>query len=145
MDKTGNLVIPVIYDIAYDFYEGLAIVGKCTDTGYSQWHITPKGERLYYKNYVDVHNFIGKYAIVDKDGCYHMCHINKKGEPLYTQTYQWLYNFNPRGEAIGIRNINLNKNICTWVILDIKGTESLIIKGEYNVDNPPKKIESIYY
>lgn len=146
LDTLGNWVIQPIYDNATDFFDGLAIVCKCEGSDgngqYYSWHILPNGEKLYQQKYVDVHPFYGEYAIVDKDGGYHMCHINKKGQPLYPQTYQWLYNFNDVGKTLAIRNINISKDVCTWVVLNTSGKELYTIQAKYSVDDPPKSVEA---
>jgi len=141
IDSNGKCVISPIYDNAYDFVNGVAIVGMCGNNGYRSWYIYPDGRSLYSNsyNYQDLNDFSGEYAVVDKDGLNHKCHINKHGEPLYPQTYSVLYNFNKAGKAIGVRNIN--RNDCVYVVIDTAGNELYSCRGIYNSSTYMKKLE----
>jgi hypothetical protein len=60
IDKTGDLVIPPIYDEALDFFEGLAAVKTGGEWGY----IDTSGEMVIEPNYLEADSFRRGYAVV---------------------------------------------------------------------------------
>ena len=100
IDKTGKVVIPLIYEFAGDFHEGLACVknkgdGKC---GF----LDKTGKLAVPCAYYTVSDFQEGLAIVSKDYKYGV--IDKAGKEVVPCVYYYINNFR-EGLALAIEEI----------------------------------------
>lgn len=114
VDISGQAVIPIEYDSAYDFSEGLAAVLIDGQWGY----IDTEGRVVIEPKYVAVGSFSeGKACVAIDADTYGI--INKKGELLYETKENTLYNFdngmllfyNKKKELYGYLDKNLKEVI----------------------------------
>lgn len=97
IDKTGATVIPPTYDVAHDFSEGYAIVGKRDATGeYLYGAIDPKGNIIVPLEYPHMTPFQEGCAKVWKQGESGTCQygfVDTTGKLVVPMIYRDAYNF----------------------------------------------------
>lgn len=85
MDTQGNIVIPPIYDRAYDFHEGLALAGNTNSQGQSGYLLIDRNGKI--KTAIRLSNSLLDAGLSDSRllfcelGTRHFGYLNRQGEP----------------------------------------------------------------
>lgn len=102
VDKTGKLVVPLVYDSVSEFSEGLARVSN-GEWGSAEYAFVDKTGKVVLdlgKTYQSVDSFSEGLAVVgDRNGKYGA--IDQSGRLVIPMEYDWLYNFSNGLAAAG--------------------------------------------
>ncbi len=110
-DTEGNIVIPVKYQVAYSFSEGLAQVRLNNKWGF----VNKKGEAICSFLYDDCNAFQEGLAVVQSNGKYG--YINKEGKIIFPCIYDWANDFQ-NGQA----RVELNNRVETLILFSEQKT-----------------------
>lgn len=104
IDEWGKEIVPIIYEAAWNFREGLARVRK---NGGKYGFIDKTGKEVVPIEYDDAHDFRNGFALVEKNACWG--YVDKSGRVVVPIIYDFpdlmgLGQFSPNGIAIVKKN-----------------------------------------
>jgi hypothetical protein len=88
IDKTGNLVVPAVYQSALDFSEGMAVVG---DGVFKYWFIDKAGHQAIPQFYTAASSFVMGLAHVRNGVDYYTAkwsYVDRNGRAVFTYSDQ---------------------------------------------------------
>ena len=142
MDKTGKMVIPAIYDDAYDFSEGYAVVGKQNSNGETLYGAIDRAGNvvvpLIYHGMTPFHEGMARVYEQDEEEpghWYKYGFVNTKGELVVPMIYQEASNFSDGMAVVAVKDERFKEeeeedhHQCLFGCIDKQG--NVVIPLEY--------------
>lgn len=140
MDKTGKMVIPAIYDDAYDFSEGYAVVGKQNSSGETLYGAIDRAGNvvvpLIYHGMTPFHEGMARVYEQDKaepGHWYKYGFVNTKGELVVPMIYQEASNYSNGMAVVAVKDKRFKEeedhHQCLFGCIDKQG--NVVIPLEY--------------
>ncbi len=129
INSEGIELVPCKYDIAYNFSDGMALVGIVKNNDIYYGYVNNSGEEVIECKFKYAEDFINGIAIVAFENNEYKL-INDKGEDaMLANSYDYISNSSLRGELIAVANFNSNGSM-SWGYINRDGKEIVTPKYE---------------